>query len=100
MWTCYRCLRSVSMSISCFKCGRLTCIDCGDGICFGCRHFGQPTTVAANLVQSPDQPPNDWRSPPWASSWMSERPYPVTNARQALTRSGGGFAPAEPAHDG
>lgn len=50
MWNCYRCERVVSLSIRCSKCGELTCIECGDGICFGCRHFGKPTTVAATMV--------------------------------------------------
>ena len=53
MFKCYRCHRETSLVLTCGKCGQLTCIDCGDGLCFGCRVFGEPTTVAATLVTAP-----------------------------------------------
>ncbi len=50
MWNCYRCERVVSLSIRCSRCDELMCIDCGNGICFGCRYFGKPTTLAATVI--------------------------------------------------
>lgn len=56
MLTCYRCQRATALALDCARCGQSTCIDCGDGICFGCRVFGQPNTLAATLVTFSPRP--------------------------------------------
>ena len=50
---CYRCKRSTALAIACARCNQSTCVDCGDGICFGCRVFGRPTALAATVVVFP-----------------------------------------------